>query len=223
MNEIKLKNTELVTNVTGELIDEIESNTDYKKNTKYITTYFSVDTALFSDNDFLDKIEEFGLHYLSFYLYLKTQMLASSSYYFREKNLNRIIKNYCLNYDAEIDSIYKIYNDLLDSKMIFCIVDSKILNESIITDPYIIYNYLLTNNKRVYNRLKQRESRTKKKKEILSCPENIISDFDDFPIESIDTDNIFDEIEKESFIQKEEVKKVSAEDVPLFDFGEEGF
>ena len=112
MNELKLKNTELVTNVTSKLIDEIESNKDYKENTKYNTTYFSVPTFLFSDNDFLDKIEKFGLHYLSFYLYLKTQMLASSSYYFCEKSLKRIIKNYCLNYNAEIDDIYKIYTTL---------------------------------------------------------------------------------------------------------------
>lgn len=219
MNELKLKNTELVTNVTAELIDEIESNKDYKENTKYNTTYFSVPTFLFSDNDFLDKIEKFGLHYLSFYLYLKTQMLASSSYYFYERSLKRIIKNYCLNYNAEIDDIYKIYNDLLESKMIFCITDSKILNEPVLTDPYIIYNYLLTNNKRVYNRLKQRESR-KKKKEVPVCPENIVSDFDDFPVESIDTDSVFDEIEKESFIQEEvkEIKKVSADDIPLVDF-----
>lgn len=219
MNELKLKNTELVTNVTAELIDEIESNKDYKENTKYNTTYFSVPTFLFSDNDFLDKIEKFGLHYLSFYLYLKTQMLASSSYYFCEKSLKRIIKNYCLNYNAEIDDIYKIYNDLLESKMIFCITDSNILNEPIVTDPYIIYNYLLTNNKRVYNRLKQRESR-KKKKEVSACPENIVSDFDDFPVESIDTDSVFDEIEKESFVQEEvkEIKKVSADDIPLVDF-----
>lgn len=219
MNELKLKNTELVTNVTSKLIDEIESNKDYKENTKYNTTYFSVPTFLFSDNDFLDKIEKFGLHYLSFYLYLKTQMLASSSYYFCEKSLKRIIKNYCLNYNAEIDDIYKIYNDLLESKMIFCITDSKILNEPVLTDPYIIYNYLLTNNKRVYNRLKQRESR-KKKKEVPSCSENIVSDFDDFPIENPDIDNIFDEIEKESFAQEEfkEIKKVSADDIPLADF-----
>ena len=219
MNELKLKNTELVTNVTAELIDEIESNKDYKENTKYNTTYFSVPTFLFSDNDFLDKIEKFGLHYLSFYLYLKTQMLASSSYYFYERSLKRIIKNYCLNYNAEIDDIYKIYNDLLESKMIFCITDSKILNEPVLTDPYIIYNYLLTNNKRVYNRLKQRESR-KKKKEVPSCSENIVSDFDDFPIENPDIDNIFDEIEKESFAQEEvkDIKKVSADDIPLADF-----
>lgn len=219
MNEIKLKNTELVTNVTFELIDEIESNRDYKENTKYNTTYFSVPTAIFNDNDFLDKIEKFGLHYLSFYLYLKTQMLASSSYYFYERSLKRIIKNYCLNYNAEIDDIYKIYNDLLESKMIFCITDSKILNEPVLTDPYIIYNYLLTNNKRVYNRLKQRESR-KKKKEVPVCPENIVSDFNDFSVEDIDTDNIFDEIEKESFSEEEvkEIKKVSADDIPLADF-----
>lgn len=219
MNEIKLKNTELVTNVTFELIDEIESNRDYKENTKYNTTYFSVPTAIFNDNDFLDKIEKFGLHYLSFYLYLKTQMLASSSYYFFERSLKRIIKNYCLNYNAEIDDIYKIYNDLLDSKMIFCISDSKILSEPVVTDPYVIYNYLLTNNKRVYNRLKQRESR-KKKKEVPSCPENIASNFDDFSIENPDINNIFDEIEKESFAQEEvkEIKKVSADDIPLADF-----
>lgn len=219
MNEIKLKNTELVTNVTFELIDEIESNRDYKENTKYNTTYFSVPTAIFNDNDFLDKIEKFGLHYLSFYLYLKTQMLASSSYYFFERSLKRIIKNYCLNYNAEIDDIYKIYNDLLDSKMIFCISDSKILSEPVVTDPYVIYNYLLTNNKRVYNRLKQRESR-KKKKEAPSCPENIASNFDDFSIENPDINNIFDEIEKESFAQEEvkEIKKVSADDIPLADF-----
>ena len=87
------------------------------------------------------------------------------------------------------------------------------------TYPYIIYNYLLTNNKRVYNRLKQRESR-KKKKEVPSCSENIVSDFDDFPIENPDIDNIFDEIEKESFAQEEvkEIKKVSADDIPLADF-----
>lgn len=219
MNELKLKNTELITNVTAELIDEIESNKDYKENTKYNTTYFSVPVAIFSDNDFLDNVEKFGLHYLSFYLYLKTQMLASSSYYFYERSLKRIIKNYCLNYNAEIDDIYKIYNDLLESKMIFCINDSKILNEPIVTDPYIIYNYLLTNNKRVYNRLKQRESR-KKKKEVPACPENIASYFDDFSIENPDINNIFDEIEKESFAQEEvkEIKKVSADDIPLADF-----
>ena len=58
---------------------------------------------------------------------------------------------------------------------------------------------------------------------VPSSPAEILQDdFDDFPSASADIDNIFDEIEKESFVQKEEIKKVSADDIPLFDDWDEG-
>lgn len=150
--------------LTLELIKEVENNIDYKENTKYNLDYFSIPSDLLLDNLFMDKIEQFSAHYFLFFCFLKVQMANMGRYYFYSKNIKRIIKNYCVNYSAEIEEITNIYEDLLINKNIFKFQDSSIFGgEEIITEPYLFYNYRLTNSKRAYNRQKKQEEREKKK------------------------------------------------------------
>ena len=95
----------------------------------------------------------------------------------------------------------------------------------------------MTNEQRLKNRERQAKTREKKKLELEELQEKVASfeseniepapsapveilqdDFNDFPIENLETENnIFDEIEKESLVQNEEVKKIPADDIPLSD------
>lgn len=159
---ITLEKVDLILDLTEKEIEEVENNKDYKENTKYNVDYFSINADMLMDNVFMDKIEEYGAHYFLFFCYLKVHMLNSGRYYIYEKNLKRIIKNYCLNYNANMELIQKIYEELICNKSVFCLSPS-CFSEPILVEPYILYNYRLTNSKRAYNRKKQQENRNSKK------------------------------------------------------------
>ncbi|MDM8126234.1 hypothetical protein [Mediterraneibacter glycyrrhizinilyticus] len=148
---------ELIHNITSELIDEIETNANYKEGTSYNVDYFSLPSDYIVDPVFQDKIETYGAHYLLFYLYLKTQMLNSGRYYIYADCIYKIMKTYCVLYSANFDDIEQIFEDLKNSQTIVCVCGTLLGN--IITDPYIVYNYRLTMERRSYNRNKKREER----------------------------------------------------------------
>lgn len=150
---------ELIHNITSELIDEIETNANYKEGTNYSVDYFSLPVDYIVDPVFQDKIENYGAHYLLFYLYLKTQMLNGGRYYIYADCIHRIMKTYCVLYSADFDNVTKIFEDLENTKTIVFVNNTVLGN--IITDPYVFYNYRLTMEKRLYNRRKKREEREK--------------------------------------------------------------
>jgi len=155
---------DLLLELDNSIIKDLEEN--YKnKIDGYGLDYFSVKSDLFTDNLFLDKIDEFGCHYFLFQCYLKTQMLSGGRYYFLEKSIKRIINNYSNNYHCDIELVNKIYADLIHTKTIFLLEDKNYFEGKIITDPYIIYNYQRTLDKREYNRIKKREERARKNAE----------------------------------------------------------
>ena len=198
----KLNKVEFTNNITVELINNIAENEDYKQNTNYGVDYFSVPTDYILSVDFQDKVEAFGAHYFLFYTYLKTLMLNSNRYYVESKQINRIIKNYCVMYCAEIENTKNIFEDLKATKTIISL-GGTVLGD-IVTDPYIIYNYRLTMEKRAYNRKKKREERDKE--------ENIPT----APLVPV-TDNSFDELfgsEDNCVVEKE---------ITFDDFSEEVF
>lgn len=156
----------LETILTNSKIEEIEGEPLYKGNEKYNVDYFSINADLLLDSDFMDKLETYGKDYFIFHCYLKANMLNSGRYYVFEKSIKRIIKNYCLNYNAEFADIWVIYKDLLDSQVLFLLEDKRYFEGKIITDPYIVYNYQKTNDQRSKNREDQRahrEAEAKKK------------------------------------------------------------
>lgn len=234
-NKKEIRRGVVLENVTPELV-EIALK-DYSDNAKYNIDYFSVYCSQLRDYDFMDKIEEYGAHYFLFLQYLKMEMLDFAKFYILEKNIKRLIKQYCCNYSTNESEIKNIYDDLIKSKYISVIsVDS--FDCPLVVEPVIFYNYRLTNEKRLAGRERQAKSREKKKLELEelqekvaileseniepapSAPAEILQDdFNDFPIVNaeVENDNIFDEIEKESLVQKEEVKKISADDIPLVD------
>lgn len=155
----KKKKIELILNLTSEMIDELERNEGYKENTKYNVDYFSVESDFIMSLHLQDKFEIYGAHYLSFYLYLKTQMLNGGKYYIDSTTSKRVIKNYSVLYSADVENIKEIFNDLVLTKTIF-VLNTETLGE-IITDPYIVYNYATVMETRLYKRLKKREDRAK--------------------------------------------------------------
>ena len=96
-------------------------------------------------------------------------MLNGGRYYIFEGDIDLIIKNYCLNYDASYKDIKEIYNDYIKNQIIFVLEDKRFFEERIVTDPYIVYNYCLTNDKRAYNRIKKQEQREREKAEKASA------------------------------------------------------
>lgn len=237
-NKNEIRRGVILENVTPELVENALK--EYSKNAKYNVDYFSVYCSQLRDYDFMDKVEEFGAHYFLFLQYLKMEMLDFAKFYILEKNIKRLIKQYCCNFSVNENEIKSIYDDLIKSKYI-SVIPVNGFECSLIVEPVVFYNYRLTNEQRLKNRERQAKSRDKKKTEleelqekvenfeseniepVPSSPAEILQDdFDDFPSASADIDNIFDEIEKESFVQKEEIKKVSADDIPLFDDWDEG-
>ena len=237
-NKNEIRRGVILENVTPELVENALK--EYSKNAKYNVDYFSVYCSQLRDYDFMDKVEEFGAHYFLFLQYLKMEMLDFAKFYILEKNIKRLIKQYCCNFSVNENEIKSIYDDLIKSKYI-SVIPVNGFDCDLIVEPVVFYNYRLTNEQRLKNRERQAKSRDKKKTEleelqekvenfeseniepVPSAPAEILQDdFDDFPSASADIDNIFDEIEKESFVQKEEIKKVSADDIPLFDDWDEG-
>lgn len=163
MAKIKMQKIELIYNLTSDLIDQIENNEGYKENTKYNVDYFSIDSDYILDTTTQDKVEEFGAHYVLFYLYLKTQMLLGGKYYINKTTTKRIIKNYCVMYCADLENIQEIFADYILTKTIF-VLNTETLGE-IITDPFVVYNYRLVMEKRLYNRLKKQEERAEEKEQ----------------------------------------------------------
>ena len=159
----KKKKIELIHILTSEMIDELERNEGYKENTKYNVDYFSVESDFILSLNLQDKFEIYGAHYLSFYLYLKTQMLNGGKYYIDSKTSKRVIRNYSVMYFADVENIKDIFDDLVSTKTIF-VLNTETLGE-IITDPYIVYNYSITMEQRLYNRLKKQEERAEDKEE----------------------------------------------------------
>ena len=74
-----------------------------------------------------------------------------------------------MNYDASYKDIKEIYNDYIKNQIIFVLEDKRFFEERIVTDPYIVYNYCLTNDKRAYNRIKKQEQREREKAEKASA------------------------------------------------------
>lgn len=159
----KKKKIELIHILTSEMIDELERNEGYKENTKYNVDYFSVESDFILSLNLQDKFEIYGAHYLSFYLYLKTQMLNGGKYYIDSKTSKRVIRNYSVMYFADVENIKDIFDDLVSTKTIF-VLNTETLGE-IITDPYIVYNYSITMEQRLYNRLKKQEERAEEKEQ----------------------------------------------------------
>lgn len=159
----KKKKIELIHILTSEMIDELERNEGYKENTKYNVDYFSVESDFILSLNLQDKFEIYGAHYLSFYLYLKTQMLNGGKYYIDSKTSKRVIRNYSVMYFADVEDIKDIFDDLVSTKTIF-VLNTETLGE-IITDPYIVYNYSITMEQRLYNRLKKQEERAEEKEQ----------------------------------------------------------
>ncbi len=230
--------------VTSELVEQALN--DYSKNAKYNVDYFSVYCSQLRDYDFMDKIEEYGAHYFLFLQYLKMEMLDFAKFYILEKNIKRLIKQYCCNFSVNESEIKSIYDDLVKSKYI-SVISVNGFDYDLIVEPVVFYNYRLTNEQRLKNRERQAKTREKKKIELEELQEKVASfeneniepaspapaeilndDFNNFSSVS-DIDSIFDEIEKESFVNKEEVKQVSADSIPLADndmfsdFDEGGF
>lgn len=160
---IKKRKIELIYNLTSNLIDEIENDEGYKENTKYNVDYFSVESDFLLDVKTQDKVEIYGAHYLTFYFFLKVQMLNGGKYYIDSATSKRIIKNYCAMYSADFENVQNIFNDLVLTKTIF-VLKTESLGE-IITDPYIVYNYRSVMEKRLYNRIKKQEERAEDKEE----------------------------------------------------------
>jgi len=231
-NKNEIRRGVVLENVTPELVEQ--ALIDYSRNAKYNVDYFSVYCSQLRDYDFMDKIEEFGAHYFLFLQYLKMEMLDFAKFYILEKNIKRLIKQYCCNFSANENEIKSIYDDLIKSKYISVISVSD-FECPLIVEPVVFHNYRLTNEQRLRNRERQAKSREKKKTELEELQEKvenfeseniepappshpeIVSDFDDFPVSDFEAkNNIFDEIEKESLVQKEEVKKRSSDDIPFF-------
>lgn len=217
-------------NVTPELVEQ--ALIDYNKNAKYNIDYFSVYCSQLRDYDFMDKIEEYGAHYFLFLQYLKMEMLDFAKFYILEKNIKRLIKQYCCNFSANQKEVENIYVDLIKSKYI-SVISVNGFESNLVVEPVIFYNYRLTNEQRLRNRERQAKTREKKKTELEelqekvanfeneniepapSAPAEILNDdFNNFSSAS-NIDSVFDEIEKESFVKQEEVKKVSANSIPL--------
>lgn len=233
--ENEIRRGVVLENVTPELVEQALK--DYSDNAKYNIDYFSVYCSQLRDYDFMDKIEEYGAHYFLFLQYLKMEMLDFAKFYILEKNIKRLIKQYCCNFSADENEIKSIYDDLIKSKYISVIsVDS--FDCPLVVEPVIFYNYRLTNEKRLAGRERQAKSREKKKLELEELQEKVASleseniepspsapveilqdDFNDFPIVNaeVENDNIFDEIEKENLVRQDEVKKIPASDIPLSD------
>ncbi len=157
--------TELKIILDNEIIQQIEDNKEYRNNEKYNIDYFSIRSDLITDFNFIRKVLKFGAHYFLFHCFLKAQMLNGGRYYIFEGDIDLIIKNYCLNYDASYKDIKEIYNDYIKNQIIFVLEDKRFFEERIVTDPYIVYNYCLTNDKRAYNRIKKQEQREREKAE----------------------------------------------------------
>lgn len=150
--------------VTSELVEKIEADKDYKENEKYNVDYFSTYCDMLRDYDFKDKIETFGAHYFLFFTFLKMEMLNFGKYYVYEKNIKRLIKEYCISYSADLENVNEIYADLVKSKYIN-ILKCSCFEYTIITESVIFYNYRLVQEKRVYNRNYKRKQRADKKAE----------------------------------------------------------
>lgn len=234
-NKNEIRRGVILENVTPELVESALK--DYSENAKYNVDYFSVYCSQLRDYDFMDKVEEYGAHYFLFLQYLKMEMLDFAKFYILEKNIKRLIKQYCCNFSASENEIKNIYDDLIKSKYISVISVSD-FECPLIVEPIVFYNYRLTNEQRLKNRERQAKTREKKKFELEELQEKVANfeseniepaptapaeisqdNFNDFTVVNAEAenDNIFDEIEKESLLQKEEVKKISADDIPLVD------
>lgn len=176
-NGVVLNQVDLIKNIDSELIDSIETNLDYQENSSHKVNYFSIYKDYILDPVFQDKIEIYGAHYFLFYTYLKVQMLSGEKYYIKNEILNRVIKNYCALYGADREEISNIFNDLVLTKTI-SLVSTKTLGE-IITDPYILYNYRLAMEKRVYNRKTQQNRRAGEEIEEIPSTPLLIEDCED--------------------------------------------
>lgn len=237
-NKNEIRRGVILENVTPELVENALK--DYSKNAKYNVDYFSVYCSQLRDYDFMDKIEEFGAHYFLFLQYLKMEMLDFAKFYILEKNIKRLIRQYCCNFSASENDIKSIYDDLIKSKYI-SIISVDVFDCPLIVEPVVFHNYRLTNEQRLKNRERQAKTREKKKTELEELQEKVASfeneniepappapaeilndDFNNFSSES-NIDNIFDEIEKESFVKQEEVKQVSADSIPLVDNNDDMF
>ena len=164
--------------ITAQLIEEVERDEGYKQNEKFDVMYFSVYKDLFNDFDFQEKIELYGAHYFLFWQYLKAEMLDSGKYYIYEKHIDRLIKQYCLKFFANIEEIKAIYKDLVSCKYI-SVVECSCFESAVIVDPIIFNNYRLVQEKRVQNRERKRRERTKKQEvpsEPLTAIKNVVDD-----------------------------------------------
>lgn len=159
----KKKKIEKILILTNEIIDELERNEGYKENSKYNVDYFSVESDFILSLTLQDKFEIYGAHYLAFYLYLKTQMLNGGKFYIDSITSKRVIKNYAVLYSADPENVKDIFDDLVATKTIF-VLDTETLG-TIITDPYIVYNYRTVMETRLYNRLKKQEERAEEKEQ----------------------------------------------------------
>lgn len=150
---------QLMTILTNQIIEDIEADEGFKQNQKFNLDYYSLSGDLLLDDSYQEKLSIYGNDYFIFHCYLKSKMLNSGRYYIFERNMERIIKNYCLCFNADHVKVKKVYHALLDDKMIFVLEDDRYIDGKIITDPFIVYNYLKTNDRRVQNREDQQNSR----------------------------------------------------------------
>lgn len=60
-------------------------------------------------------------------------------------------------YEINSDLIEKIYNDLVENNYI-TIIQCSCIKEPIITEPGVVYSYRLVNEKRAYNRKKEKST-----------------------------------------------------------------
>ena len=150
--------------ITAKLIESIENNNNYSENEKFDLDYFSRKVSMFDDFGFIEKIQIFGSDYLCFFEFLQAKMLQGSKYYIYEKYIKILITTFCATFGIDIEKVNNIYDDLVKSKYI-SIIQCACFDEPIITEPTIVYNYRLVNEKRAYNRNKKRESRANKKAE----------------------------------------------------------
>ncbi len=163
---------EMVYDIDDKFIKEIEDNTDYKEGNKYSIDYISVDLDFISSRRLQNQIRLYGSDYFFFYCYLKNEMCNSGNYYFLASDKDIIIQNFSMLYRVDLGKVKKIFQELIQQKLIF-VVNSKTLGE-IITDPYVIYNYRLTMEKRVYNRKKKQEERAREKTQKAKLPADYV-------------------------------------------------
>lgn len=150
--------------ITAKLIESIENNDNYNDNEKFDLDFFSRKVSMFDDFGFIEKIQIFGSDYLCFLEFLQAKMLQNSKYYIYEKYIKILITTFCATFGIDLEKVNNIYDDLVKSKYI-SIVQCSCFDEPIVTEPTVVYNYRLVNEKRAYNRNKKRESRANKKEE----------------------------------------------------------